>query len=104
MKKTILLFILLAVKGFGQMPTDAATGLFMYEGVVKADSLTKDQLFNSAKEWLVRTLKSSDNNVNLNDRESGSLTVTGNLKLEDRAAFCAYRNINLNFKFSVFVK
>ncbi len=105
-KKTILTIVLfsLSLLAFGQMPVDSASHHFVYTGVVKVDSLNVDAIFNSSKEWLVRHLKSSDNNVNLTDKESKSLTATGNIHLENRSGLCAYKDINLNFKFSVFVK
>lgn len=106
MKKGILLLTLsiLIIRLFGQIPTDSVSNLFVYDGVVKVDSLSSEIIFNSAKEWLVRNLKSSDNNINLNDQNSKSLTVTGNIHLEDRGGLCAYKDINLNFKFSIFIK
>lgn len=88
-----------------QMDFDVISERIIYESVVHVDSVPASQLYDRAKEWMVRNLKSADNNNNLSDKESGSLTSTGNIKLEDRSNFgCRFTDFNLNFKLSVFVK
>lgn len=108
MKNLILIFVLniISVKTFGQMPIDSSSKLFVYEGVVKVDSMNSEHLYNKAKEWIVRTLKSADNNINLNDKDHKSITSTGNTHLEDVkiTTLLYYTDINLNYKFSIFFK
>ncbi len=102
--KLILALVFISAHGFAQqIPMDSVAHRFVYEGIVKVDSISKAEIFSRAKEWIVRNLKSSDSNVNLDDKESKSLTSAGNIHLENRLGHY-YSNINLNFKLSVFVK
>lgn len=105
--KLILLFPILFVClfTFGQtIPTDTETGKFQYEEVIQVENTSKTDIYDRAKNWVVRTLKSGDNIVNLDDAEKESITATGNILLQDRAGAVGYSNIILNFKFSVYFK
>lgn len=104
MRKILTILIaVISIQTFGQIPTDPATKKFIYEAVVGADSIKGDAIYNNAKEWLSRNLKSSDNNISF-DKDSKTMTTTGNIHLENRVGWCEHKDINLNFKFSVFVK
>jgi hypothetical protein len=104
MKKSITILVaFISLNAFGQIPMDAATKKFVYEAIVKVDSIKTEVIYNNAKEWIVRNLKSSDNNMSF-DKESKTITSTGNMHLEDRGGLCLYKEFNLNFKFSVFIK
>jgi len=100
-----VLFLFFASTVFSQIiPTDPTSHKFLYEGVVKIDSMKSEQIFKKAREWTLRNLKSSDSNVNLDDKDYKSLTSTGNIHLQNRMGLHNYSDMNLNFKFTIFVK
>jgi len=86
-----------------QIPKDSVTGLYSYQGVVKVDSVSKEQLYSRAKAWILKTLKSSDNMVELDDKDFNSITGSGTI-ITDRirgggGPFAyTYENAKLNFK------
>ena len=63
-------------------------------------------LYERAKEWMLRNLKSADNQVSLDDKVKEKLIGTTNLLLPDKKenAFSYSSERVLNFKLSVFVK
>ncbi|MFA7380709.1 MAG: DUF4468 domain-containing protein [Bacteroidia bacterium] len=100
--KILFLFIFGFLFAYGQtIPTDSLTGKFKYEQVIQADSLKQSDIYTGAKNWIVRTLKSSDNAINLDNLNKSSLNATGNLLLSNQGRF---NNITVNFKFSVYCK
>ena len=77
-------------------------GLYVLE---KVDStrLSKREMHEKSKAWIVRKLKSSDSNILLND--STQITSTGNLLLKNRGkATCTCQNMRLNFKLTILFK
>ena len=106
--KTQLFFFLILTCLFcnGQtIPTDSLTGKFKYEQVIQADSIKQADIYDRAKNWIVRTLKSSDNAVNLDDSNKGSINATGNILLSDQGGGpVKYRSVVVNFKFNVYCK
>ena len=58
---------------------------FLYQEVVNdgVKDLTKDELYNLAMRWVVKTFNSANNVVQLNDRESGNIIIKGNLTTRD---------------------
>lgn len=83
---------------------DSITGKYKYEELIKSEGITQINIFDRAKDWVVRTLKSADNMVNLDDANKESITATGNILLDDQLGFVGYREITLNFKLSVYCK
>jgi hypothetical protein len=99
----MLLNLTKQVYGQTEIPRDTISSLYNYEGVVTADSITKQQLYTNAKNWILKTLKSNDNIVNLDDKEYNSITGSGTILLEDRIgnAGVTYSNTKLNFKITI---
>ncbi|HMQ76786.1 MAG TPA: DUF4468 domain-containing protein [Flavobacteriales bacterium] len=101
----ISLALFVSVTAFGQtIPKDEETGKFKYEKVIQAEGLSQADIYDRAKSWVVRTLKSGDNAVNLDDENKEALNATGNIVLNDQVGWLGYTNVFLNFKFNVFVK
>src|SRR5258708_984965 len=88
------------------LPKDSVTGKVTYQGIIKVDSLPKKELYLRAKDWVVRTLKSSDNNINIDDKDYNSLTSTGNILLPDIGNRMSYlfTERHLNFKLTIYFK
>lgn len=106
-KRQLVYFLMLAnmlVKG-QMIPVDSVTHKFKYEEVVQVSELKQNEIYDRSKNWIVRTLKSSDNAVNLDDPDKASINATGNILLDNRyGGLLMFTNITLNFKYSVYCK
>jgi len=104
----LLLLLLASISIQAQLPTNEK-GEVEYSEVVPLEGLTTEQMYNKAKLWIVSTLKSGDNMVELSGESSDQIVSTGNLVIDDvwliggKAGYDA-KNIRLNFKFSIFIK
>lgn len=91
-----------------QFPKDEETGKVKFTGVVDLPGMSKDVIFKKAQLWIVTTLKSGDNMVELNGVNSDHIIGAGTINLDsikvntggDKYSKKAY----LNFKFIVFYK
>lgn len=94
--------LLTGLQAQSQIPIDSATGAYAYQGIVKVDSATKQQLYAKAKAWVLKTLKSSDNMVELDDKEFNSITGSGTIIMNKvgGSGFMSYvyDDAKLNFK------
>lgn len=83
-------------------------GNFVYTEVVQSAGESQKQLYDKAKLWIVSTLKSGDNVVELGGDTSDQITGTGNLLTGthelDAGCLKEARNVTVNFKFLIFVK
>lgn len=112
MKKIILLFILLSsviVQAQTQFPIDEESGLVNYTAVVDLPGISQEELHEKAKFWIVSTLKSGDNMVELDGSNSDKIVGTGNLVLKELNDGGGGNGLNflkayLNFKFIVRIK
>jgi hypothetical protein len=87
---------------FAQIPKDSISGQYAYQGLVKVDSATKQQLYTNAKNWILKTLKSVDNMVELDDKEFNAITGSGTILLDKQnSGPYSYQNGKLNFKLLV---
>lgn len=94
-----------------QFPIDPESGSVVYTDVIKLPDMDKSTIFEKAKFWIVSTLKSGDNMVELDGSSSDKIVGTGNILL-DKLQFgipkekniSMYSNAILNFKFIVLVK
>jgi len=92
---------------YGQLPVDDETGKVKYTEVVELAGMTKEAIYQKAKLWMVSTLKSGDNMVELSGENSDQLVGTGNIILSNVPALSGkshMRSSHLNFKFLVFCK
>lgn len=101
----LLLFISALTSKAQIIPTDSITGKFKYEEVLQTDSISQEDIYNRAKNWIARNLKSGDNMVNLDNADKSSIIATGNILMSDQAAaLLSYKDVVINFKFSVYCK
>ena len=64
---------------------DSQSQYFLYEEVVKdgVKNIDKDQLYNLAMRWVVKTFNSANDVVQLSDKDTGNIIVKGNLTTID---------------------
>jgi hypothetical protein len=55
------------------LPTDSVTGKTLFMGIVKVDSVSKDELYNRASTWFAKSFNSAQNVLQKNDRVDGVL-------------------------------
>lgn len=88
MKKIILTSLLVAINflSYSQsknkdativLPVDSISKLVTYQGVVQAEGISKNDLYLSAKEWFVKTFKSANHVIQMDDKESGKIIGKG---------------------------
>ena len=85
------------------IPRDNSSNKFAYDGIVKVDSATKEELYKKAKQWVMNTLKPTDNITSFDDHNFEKIISTGNLTLEKRVPWCAIDNSNLNFIMTIHI-
>ena len=104
---TILFFIVFVSNANAQLPKDEITGKVVFTDVVQLEGMTTDEIYKKAKLWVVSTLKSGDNMVELSGVNSDQIIGTGNIKLvmdkEERKWF-KIKEGYMNFKFVIFCK
>jgi len=54
------------------------SGIYQMQGVEPIDSLGSDQLFDKCREWVALTYKSSNDVIQLADKENGKIICKGN--------------------------
>ena len=107
---TLFLITILSQNSFAQFPIDEETGQVKYTEVVELPGMTKKQIYDKAKFWIVSTLKSGDNMVELSGTGSEQIIGTGNLVIDsilnplNLKSTPFLSNSYLNFKFIVFCK
>ncbi len=80
------------------MPINEESGEIEYQEVVQIDSLNKDEVYLNAKNWMLTTLKSSDNMIQLDDSEKNQLIGSGTIMLDKRSGMT---DCMLNFKWTI---
>lgn len=89
-----------------QIAFDIENQTAVIDSVLSVTETPKDQLYDRAKEWMLRNLKSADEQVELNDDSKSSLIGTGNLLMpEERISYSLkVTDKYVNFKISIFFK
>lgn len=102
---TIIISFLISFTGLAQT-LELKNDRYVFEKVETVPTLSKQEVYEKARKWTIRNLKSSDSNIELDDGSYSQLTSTGNMPLSDFifALVCYASNVNLNFKFNVFFK
>ena len=59
------------------LPTDPATHLVAYTGVVEVPGATQAQLYDRAYEWVVKNYGSAQRVIQMQDKEAGKIIVKG---------------------------
>lgn len=103
----LLLFILLHTHTTAQvLKQDTATQKYTVREVIPCDTaLTQQQIYEACRQWAMRTFKSSDNNVMLDDKTYSEIITSGAVKTSDMPiALCAISNCTVDFKLIIQVK
>lgn len=109
--KILFIFLILFISHAtsAQFPRDNETGKVVYTGVLELPDMSKEVIYDKAKFWIISTLKSGDNMVELGGSNVDQIVGTGNLVLNkldwtyEGAPECPPVS-NLNFKFIVKIK
>lgn len=113
MKKNHLLRLIISISlvtpflsARAQFPIDSETGKVKYTAVIELPGQSKEEIYKKAKLWIVSTLKSGDNMVELTGTNTDQVVGTGNLRIDSlQLAKKRYADhASLNFKFIVFCK
>lgn len=109
MKTLLFLLLLISINSLGQdedaelpkfdknqpVPLPVVDGKVLYTGIIKADSVSKTELYNRAKTFFVKSYKSANDVIQLDDKESGQLVIKGIFKVS---------SLSIRHTFSVGVK
>lgn len=79
-------------------------GKAVMDTVRTVDTTSARVLYDRAKEWMLRNLKSSDSHVSLDDEAKTKLIGTENLLLPTKKGWVNTTDRVLNFKLSIFLK
>lgn len=63
------------------LPIDEASGKIIYVEIVKADSISKEKIYSKTKEWFALNFKSSNDVIQLDDRENFTIIGKGAIKV-----------------------
>ena len=83
---------------------DEATGEYYYEAVMPVENVDKEEMFKRAKTWVLSNLKTSDNNINADEKD---LTIinTASVVLDQMKGFgWAITSGNIDFKLNIAFK
>ncbi|NOQ26268.1 MAG: DUF4468 domain-containing protein [Bacteroidales bacterium] len=105
--KLIVLLMIMAFASnvMAQLPIDEKTGKVVYTDIVQLEGMSKDEIYKKAKMWVISTLKSGDNMVELDGTNSDQIVATGNILLyldPEKINTKVYFHLNegfLNFNF-----
>ena len=104
---TLFLIVLLEQASFAQFPVNSKTGGVEFSGIEKLEGLSKEEIYERAKLWMLSNLKSGDNMFQLNKNENyliGSVNVVLDKILLNAFSEKYADHINLNFKLTFFLK
>lgn len=97
--------LLISLNCISQIPIDEKTGEVVYTGVIQVEGLSSKELLDKSKFWMVSTLKSGDNMVELSGDNQSNIVGTGNIAVDSIKTYLWIMNsAYLNFKFIVFCK
>ena len=77
------------------IPTSRETGEYEYSAVIAVPAVTFDKLYTAGRIWLLTTLTSDDNLVQLSDPDKKVLVSSGYINLDPRPDMA---NCSVNFK------
>ena len=109
MKKLVLPLLFICSLSYGQkesliLPIDSITNKITYSGVVKIDSVNKQELYSRAREWFAKAYKNSSKVIQMEDKESGK--IVGKAMIEVYGSTLGIRNEggNINYTISIYIK
>lgn len=75
----LILPLIISFQSFGQAITiNEETGKYTKQEVIEFDSISKDELFNKAIEWITLNYNSANDVIQLSDKETGKIILKGN--------------------------
>ena len=104
---TLFLIVLWGQASFAQFPVNSKTGGVEFSGIEKLEGLSKEEIYERAKLWMLSNLKSGDNMFELNKNENyliGSVNLVLDKILISETPLVYADHINLNFKLTFFLK
>lgn len=101
---TVMLFFAMTHLQCQSIPMNNETNEIEYQDVVTLEGETNLNIYNYAKNWMLSTLKSSDNMIQLDDSNKKQLIGNGTIALENRGGVPRMENCMINFKFKIDVK
>ncbi|MHA4844471.1 DUF4468 domain-containing protein [Flavitalea antarctica] len=87
MKKHLVSFSFIALIMIPGMLVSQTSEPVSYTGVVEVSGMTKDQLFANARQWFNKTFVSSNQVIQIADKESGELSGKGIMQLRFTSTF-----------------
>ena len=78
--KKLFLVLCLFVSNFliaQELPKDSVTGKYTFQGIVKVDSVSKNELYSRAREWISKSFVSANNVIQMDDKELGKIIGKG---------------------------
>lgn len=105
---SLLMIFSFATTLMAQLPKDES-GKVMYSNIVELDGLTKQEIYEKTKFWVMSNLKSGDNMTQFDEEKFDQIIGTGNLILQvdnkdKKIKKMKLKEGFLNFKFIVFIK
>jgi hypothetical protein len=111
MKKVLLILVFISILGkigtTQELPMDSTTGKYTFQGVVKVDSTSKNELYSRAREWFAKTFNSANNVIQMDDKEAGKIIGKGCFKVRCGKWDWDDRKIErgvINFTLSIYIK
>ncbi|MDZ4806788.1 MAG: DUF4468 domain-containing protein [Bacteroidota bacterium] len=107
---TIFATFLLTVNANAQketpnLPIDTITKMITYTEVVNVDtSLSKQELYSRAREWFAKVYNSSQNVIQMDDKESGKIVGKALTQVYHKALGSNYPSGYINYTISIYLK
>ncbi len=83
---------------------DEATGEYYYEAVVPVEGIAKEEMFKRAKTWVLSNLKTSDNNINADEKDLSIINTASVVLDQTKGWGWAITSGNIDFKLNVLFK
>lgn len=94
-----------AQKDTPDLPIDSASGKITYTDVVYVDdNANKSELYSRAREWFAKTYNSSNNVIQMEDKESGKIVGKALLQVYNKAWGMKGEAGYINYTISIYMK
>jgi tRNA(Ser,Leu) C12 N-acetylase TAN1 len=71
---------------------------YYYEGVIPVEGVSKEEMFKRAKDWVLSTLKTNDNNIKFDEKEFSIITSSTFVVKETSRGATTLSSAQVNFK------
>lgn len=83
---------------------DESSGEYIYEDVITVENVAKEEMFKRAKQWILSNLKTSDNNIQFDEKEL-SIINDANLIIKQGGGYSSFIASGItNLKVTLFFK